>query len=372
MTRGAVSMAFNPLRAIQEFGQSIWLDELHRELLRGGDLARLIDDDGISGVTSNPSIFQRAIAEDRSYRTEIRRLHAGGTAPPYIYEQLILQDVRDAADALHRVYQRSDGHDGFVSLEVSPSLAGDTAGTVTEARRLWRAFDRPNAMIKVPATRQGLPAMRRLISEGINVNATLLFGVTRYREVLDAFSAGLEDRRSGGNPIDRIASVASLFVSRIDTLVDEKLAVVHDADRSARARMLVGKVGTKVARFAYQDFKKFIASPRWGALAASGARPQRLLWASTGTKNPAYSDVKYIDELIGRDTVTTVPLATLAAYRDHGRPAPRLNDLYDVAELPADLLMVGIDLEQISQQLEAEGVGKFSASFQALLSNISG
>ena len=284
-------MAVNLLRALQEFGQSIWLDDLHRELLRSDELARLIDDDGISGVTSNPSIFQHAIAEDPSYRADIRRLRTAGAAPRDIYEQLVFQDVRNAADALHRVYQRSGGHDGFVSLEVSPSLAADTSGTVTEARRLWLALNRPNAMIKVPATRQGLPAVRRLISEGINVNATLLFGVTRYREVLDAFAAGLDDRKSAGEAIDRIASVASVFVSRIDTLVDDKLAAVHDADRSGRAHTLVGKAGIEVARFAYQDFKKFVASARWGALAASGVRPQRLLWASTGTKNTAYSDV---------------------------------------------------------------------------------
>ena len=280
-------------------------------------------------------------------------------------------DARDAADALHRTYQRSGGRDGFVSLGVSPLLADDTPGTVAEARRLWRALDRPNAMIAVPATQRGLPALRLLLGEGINVNATLIFGVTRYREVLDAFAAGLEDRKCTGNSIDRIASVASLFVSPIDTLVDEKLVAVHDTDRPERARTLLGKAGTEVARFAYQDFKKFISSPRWGALAASGARPQRLLWASTGMENPVYSDVKYIDELIGRDTVTTLSLGTLAAYREHGRPAPRLEDhLNEVAMLPSDLLTVGIDLEQTSQQLETQAVKNLSENFKSLMTEI--
>ncbi len=365
-----MNWAVNPLMQLRELGQSVWLDELRRKMLRSGELARLIDDDGVGGVTSNPTIFKQAIAEDMSYQSEICRRCAIGGEPKEIYEALVIQDVGDAADLLLRLYRHSEGREGLVSLEVSPLLANDTAATLAEARRLWRAIDRPNAMIKVPATKEGLPAIHRLIAEGINVNATLVFGTTRYREVRDAFVAGLEERRSAGHPLTGISAVASVFVSRIDTLVDERLASVHDAQR---ARALRGKAGLALARFIYQDFKKFVASPRWQALASHGARPQRLLWASTGTKNPDYSDVKYIDGLIGRDTVTTVPLETLAAYRDHGHPAPRLDgEPYEAAVLPAELLELGIDLESVSRQLETQGVEKFTASFEALLADISG
>jgi len=367
-----VSWVVNRVRELRDLGQKVWVDELRREMLFSGELGRLIENDGICGVTSNPTILQKALAEDESYRSEIRRLRAGRSSAAEVYESLAVQDVREAADQLHRVFRNSNGFDGFVSLEVSPKLAFDAAGTIAEARRLWRLLDRPNAMIKVPATREGLPAVRQLVDDGIPVNVTLIFGEARYREVADAFMAGLEMRKSAGRPLEGVVSVASLFVSRIDTLVGRQLRGVSDTEAKQQAIALLGKAGVEVARSAYQVYKEAIASARWGALAAHGARPQRLLWASTGTKDPAYSDVKYVDELIGRDCITTMPLSTLAAYRDHGRPSPTLErNPYEMAMFPADLLKLGISIEQVSQQLEAEGVAKFAASMEMLLAGLS-
>jgi len=366
-----MSFVVNPVRELQDFGQKVWLDELRRALLVDGGLTRLIEGDGICGVTSNPTILQKAFEEDEHYQGEIRRLQDAGAKPGQIYETLAVQDVRGAADQLHRVYRESGGLDGFVSLEVSPSLAFDTAGTIAEAERLHGMLDRPNVMIKVPATSEGLRAVRHLIGEGIHVNVTLLFGVARYRETVDAFMAGLEDRRKTGRPLKGIVSVASVFVSRLDTLVDRLLRSLPAGDRSERAAPLIGKAGVEVARFAYQVNKEILASARWGALAAHGATPQRLLWASTGTKDAAYSDVKYIDELIGRDCITTVPMATLAAYRDHGRPAPTLErNPYEMATFPSELQRAGIDLEEVSRQLEAEGLEKFAGSWKTLLNGL--
>jgi transaldolase len=363
--------AGNPLRQLRELGQSVWLDDLSEQLLRTGELTRLIAHDGISGVTSNPTILQKAIADDPGYLAETRRQAAAGVTVPHICENLVAALVRRAADELRHVHAHAAGQDGFVSLEVSPLLANDAAGTIAAARRLWLALDRPNAMIKVPATTSGLLAARQLICDGINVNVTLLFGIARYRQVLDAFAAGLEDRRIAGRPLAGVASVASVFVSRIDTLVDEELTASAKRHEASGAPALLGRAGTEVARFVYQDFKKFIASPKWRQLAAYGARPQRPLWASTSTKDPAYSDVKYLDALIGPDTVTTVPLETLALFRLHGKPALTLeSNLYDVATLTSDLLEYGIDLDRVSQQLESEGLRKFADSYHALLANI--
>ncbi len=367
--RGVVQMVVNLLRELQEFGQSLWLDARGRVELHGGELARLIDGDGVSGVTCKIGVFQQAVAADPGYRADIRRLHASGATPRQILEQLMLRDVRAAADELHRVYRRSDHHDGFVSVQVAPLSDGD--GAVAEAKRLWLAIDRSNAMIEVPATPAGLPVIRRLIAEGINVNAISLFGLARYREVLDAFAAGLEERRAAGGSLTEVAAVASVFVHRIDARVDDQLCRVHAAERASRARGLIGKAGTETARFAYQDYKKFLASPRWVALAAAGASPQRLLWNSANEQPGASSELRYIDELIGRDTVSAVPMATLTAYRDRGRPAPRLeHDLYDTALLPSDLLGVGIDLERLSRQLEAESADADGRNFEALLSSV--
>jgi len=366
-----MSWVVNRVRQLRDFGQKVWVDDLRRGMLSGGELTRLIEDDGICGVTSNPAILQKALAEDGSYQGEIRKLQASGATAQQVYESLAMQDVRAAADELHRVFRNSDGYDGFVSLEVSPKLAFDTVGTIAEAQRLWRLLDRANVMIKVPATREGLPAVRQLVSDGIPVNVTLLFGEPRYREVVEAFMAGLEQRKSAGLPLHGIVSVASLFVSRIDTLVDRQLRKISEPDGNQRAIALLGKAGVEVARFAYQVYKEVTASARWAALAAHGARPQRLLWASTSAKDPAYSDVKYVDELIGRDSITTVPLSTLAAYRDHGKPSPTLEtDPYEMATFPADLLKLGIDLERVSEQLEAEGIEKFASSMETLLAGL--
>ena len=361
----------NPLRQLHELGQSVWLDELNERLLRTGELARFVAEDGISGVTSNPTILQKAIADDASYAAAVRQQSEAGVPLPQICDNLMVALAQRAADELHRVHELSGGRDGFVSLEVPPTLAADTAGTVAAARRLWLAMDRPNAMIKVPATTAGLPAVRQLIADGINVNVTLLFGVGRYRQVLEAFAAGLEDRRVAGRPLATIASVASVFVSRIDTLVDAGLMKLLGGSRAAAAQALVGRAGIDVARFVYQDYRKFVAAPKWQQLAAYGARPQRPLWASTSTKNPAYRDVKYVEGLVGPDTVTTLPLDTLAMFRDHGRPGLTLeSNLYAVATLPSELLALGIDLDRVAGQLEHEGVRKFVDSYQALLTNI--
>lgn len=361
----------NPLRQLRELGQSVWLDDLNERLLRSGELARLIAADGVSGVTSNPTILQKAIVENPGYVTEIRRQDAVGATVPQICENLMVALARRAADALHRVHELSGGQDGFVSLEVPPTLADDTAATIAAGHRLWLAIDRPNAMIKVPATAAGLPAVRQLVADGINVNVTLLFGVSRYRQVVAAFASGLDERRIAGGPLGGIASVASVFVSRIDTLVDAALTQVAERAAHAAAWGLLGRAGTEVARFVYQDFRKFCASAHWRSLAAHGAHLQRPLWASTSTKNPAYSDVKYVDALVGPDTVTTLPLETLELYRDHGRPGLTLeSNLYDAATLPADLEHHGIDLNRVSEQLEREGVQKFAASYQALLADV--
>ncbi len=361
----------NPLRQLHELGQRVWLDELSDRLLRSGELARLIAQDGISGVTSNPTILQTAVADDAAYAAAVRRQDEAGVPLAQICENLVVALAQRAADVLRRVHDLSGGADGFVSLEVPPTLAADTTGTIAAARRLWLALDRPNAMIKVPATTAGLPAVRQLLADGINVNVTLLFGVTRYRQVLAAFAAGLQDRRVAGRPLDQIASVASVFVSRIDTLVDTGLRRLADGSRAPAARALLGRAGIDVARFVYQDFRKFLASPQWQQLAAYGARPQRPLWASTGTKDPAYSDVKYVDGLVGPDTVTTLPPETLAKFRDHGRPGLTLaSNLGDVATLAAELLELGIDLERVAAQLEDEGVRRFSESYQALLTGL--
>lgn len=366
-----MNLAASRVWQLRDFGQRVWVDELRREMLSSGELARLIEDDGICGLTSNPSILQKALSEDGSYRKQIEELKGSGATPDRIYETLVVHDVRQAADQLHRVFRNSDGHDGFVSLECPPKLAFDSAGTLAEAKRLWGLLDRPNVMIKIPATHEGLLAVRQLIADGINVNATLVFGVARYREVVDAFMAGLEDRKKIGRPVEGIVSVASLFVSRIDTLVDRRLHAISGDERKRQAEALLGKAGVEVARLGYQVYKEVTRSARWLALEAHGARPQRLVWASTSTKDPAYSDVKYVDELIGPDTIATVGSATLAAYRDHGRPSPTLEkNPYEIATFPGELLKLGIDLAEVSRELEADGIRRFVSSMQALLDGL--
>jgi transaldolase len=363
------SAGTNALCAIRSLGQSIWLDYLRRDLVRSGGLAQLIRADGLAGVTSNPAIFEKAIAGGREYEAPIRELGARGLPATAIYETLALEDVSRAAELLRPVHGRTGGRDGFVSLEISPHLAGDAEQTVAEAQRLWGRLGRANVMIKVPATHAGVSAVRRLIAIGVNVNVTLLFSVERYREVTEAYLAGLEDRVRVGVPLDSVASVASFFLSRIDTLVDRRL----DALESEAARALRGQSAIACARLAYDAYRQLIAGSRWQVLAAQGARPQRLLWASTSTKDPAYADVKYVEALIGQDTVNTLPPETLAAYRDHGQPAARLGDELAAARaLPDRLAALGINLEQVAQQLEEEGVRKFVEPYDRLLATIEG
>jgi len=354
----------NRLRRLEAFGQSMWLDCIERALLVNGELERLIRDDGISGVTFNPVIFEKAIAQHAEYDAAIALLAQRGSDTKEIYETLAVEDVCRAADLLRDVYKTSCGRDGYVSLEVSPQLAYDTAATVAEAKRLWHRVGRPNLMIKVPATRAGLPAIRQLIAMGINVNATLLFCITRYREVAESYLAGLEERLANGGALDHVASVASFFLSRIDTLVDSFL----DQDNRAQARELHGQTAIACARLVYQEYQELVHGARWQALAAHGAHPQLLLWASTSTKDPAYDDVNYVDALIGKDTVNTILPETLAAYRDHGSPVLRLEDHLNVTRaLPGQLAEMGIDLDAVSDELERQGVQKFIEHYERLL-----
>jgi transaldolase len=366
-------MKDNPLLRLSAFGQSIWLDYIRRQMIDSGELIKLIDGDGLKGVTSNPAIFQKAIAGSADYDQAIRSLAQAGASIEAIYQVLTVEDVQRAADLFRPLYDRVTGQDGFVSLEVNPHLAHDTQGTVAEARRLWQALARPNVLIKVPATREGLPAIRQLISEGINVNVTLLFGLPRYREVAEAYIAGLEDRATQGQPLDRVASVASFFLSRIDVLLDPKLEKLAAAAGPAAqtARDLVGQVAIASAKMAYTIYQQIFGSARFQKLAVQGARPQRLLWASTSTKNPAYPDVKYVEPLIGAETVNTLPPETLAAYRDHGNPAARLTEGEDrAAGNLARLAELGLDLDSATQQLEDEGVEKFNQPFDSLMATL--
>jgi len=356
----------NPLKELNEYGQSVWLDFVSRELLQSGGLKRLIADDGVRGVTSNPSIFEKAIGHGDDYDELIKQAEAAGDLDPgALFETLAIGDIRDGADALAGVYKQTQGRDGYISLEVSPYLAMQTDATVDEAHRLWKKVDRPNLMIKVPGTKAGLPAIRKLIGDGINVNITLLFAQPVYAEVADAYIAGLEDFVAKGGDPQRIASVASFFVSRIDTLVDEaidkKIAAASDTAEKQRLGALKGKIAIANAKLAYQLSKRIYASERWQRLAQSGAQTQRLLWASTGTKNPAYSDVMYVDELIGADTVNTVPPATMDAYRDHGKPRNSLEE--DVTGADAamkSLAGAGVSIDEITSRLVEDGVRLFA------------
>ena len=358
----------NPLRQLQALGQSVWLDDIRRGWLRDGTLARLIAADGVAGVTSNPAIFSKAIADTHDYDAAIAQLASRDLDAPAMYRALVIEDIQNAADLLRRVYEATDRRDGYVSLEVSPHLAHDAEGTVAEAKRLWASVARPNLMIKVPGTRAGQPAIRRLIASGINVNVTLLFGVERYREAVRAYVEGLEEYMNAGSAPDCVASVASFFLSRIDVAVDRRLDTIERPIARAAAQKLRGQAAVACARVAYRVYEEFIADARWRALVQRGARSQRLLWASTGTKDPAYSDVKYVDALIGADTINTMPYETLTAYRDHGEPAARLTeDTQDALHLPAQLAQLGIELPAIIEQLEEEGVKKFIAPYDKLL-----
>jgi len=356
----------NPLKELNEYGQSVWLDFVSRELLQTGGLARLIADDGVRGVTSNPSIFEKAIGHGDDYDELIRAAEAKGDLDPgALFETLAIGDIRDGANALAGVYKQTQGRDGYISLEVSPYLAMQTDATIDEAHRLWKKVDRPNLMIKVPGTKPGLPAIRQLIGDGINVNITLLFSQQVYADVVDAYIGGLEDFVAKGGDPQHIASVASFFVSRIDTLVDEaldkKIAATGDAAAKQRLGALKGKIAIANAKLAYQLSKRIYASERWQRLAQSGAQTQRLLWASTGTKNLAYSDVMYVDELIGPDTVNTVPPATMDAYRDHGKPRNSLEeDVSDAEAAMKGLAVSGVSIDEITSRLVDDGVRLFA------------
>ncbi|HXU94180.1 MAG TPA: transaldolase [Gallionella sp.] len=366
-------MKSNPLKELEKLGQSIWLDYIRRDLITSGQLRRLIEEDGLRGMTSNPSIFEKAILESHVYDDAIRDPVFAGKDAKEIYEALSLRDVQSAADVFRPVYDKTSGRDGYVSLEVNPHLAHDTDGTIQEARRLWASLDRPNVFIKVPATDEGLPAIRQLISEGINVNVTLLFGLPRYRHVTEAYMAGIEDRIAQGKPVNTVASVASFFVSRMDTLVDPLLQKLceQQGDKAGLAKQLLGQVAVANSKAAYQIYKETFAGERFRKLARHGARIQWLLWASTSTKNPQYSDVKYVDELVGPDTINTVPLNTLDAYRDHGDPKVRIEQDVDRAYWVLEQLPgLGIDIDRVTQQLEDEGDEKFSEPFDKLMETL--
>jgi len=358
------------LKQLEALGQSIWLDYTRRDLIASGQLKRLIEKDGLRGMTSNPSIFEKAFADTQLYDEDIRDLSFEGLSPNAIYEILSQRDVQSAADEFRPVYDRMDAQDGYVSLEVNPHLAHDTQGTIAEARRLWCALDRPNVFVKVPATAAGVPAIQQLVSEGINVNVTLLFGLLRYWQVAAAYLAGLEARASQGKSLKYVASVASFFLSRIDVLVDPLLdkVIAQGGPQTALARNALGQAAIVSAKTAYQIFQEFFGSDRFKALAAQGARVQRLLWASTSTKNPAYSDLKYVEALIGPDTINTVTVETLDAYRNHGEPKSRLTEgVEETASVLRSLSQLGIPLDQVSQQLENEGVEKFNQAFDKLM-----
>jgi transaldolase/glucose-6-phosphate isomerase len=356
----------NPVKELEKHGQAVWLDFLARGFIAKGDLKRLIDTDGVKGVTSNPSIFEKAIGSSDEYDAPIgKALKRGDRTVADLFEAVAVEDIQNAADVLRPVYDRLKGGDGYVSLEVSPYLAMDTAGTIAEARRLWKDVGRKNLMVKVPATEEGLPAIETLIGEGISINITLLFSRAVYLEVAEAYIAGLEKYVAGGGDPSHVASVASFFVSRIDSVVDkqldDKIARANDPSEKERLAALKGKVAIANAKVAYQDYKRLFSGPRWDKLAAKGARPQRMLWASTGTKNKDYSDVLYVEELIGPDTINTVPPATLDAFRDHGKPRDSLEEnIDDARRVLEELERSGISLDAITEELVKDGVKLFA------------
>ncbi|MBI1793289.1 MAG: transaldolase [Chloroflexi bacterium] len=366
-------MKNNTLLDLEAFGQSIWMDFISRRTTSSGELQQLIERDGISGVTSNPSIFEKAIAGSHDYDEAIHSLTRNGMNSDEIYQALTVEDIQNVADLLRPTYSRAEGRDGFVSLEVSPGLAHDSDGTIAEARRLWSLVDRPNVMIKVPATAEGLPAIQQLTGEGINVNITLLFGLPRYREVVEAYLAGLETLAAKKKPLNQVASVASFFLSRIDVLIDpmleKKMAI--DGSQVDIAAHLRGQIAIASAKAAYEIYKEIFGSDRFQKLANKGAQPQRLLWASTSTKNPDYSDIKYVEALIGPNTINTLPIETLTAYRDHGHPEQSLDhNVPDAYQALKDLSSVGIDLDAATQQLEDNGVESFISAFDRLMASL--
>ena len=370
------SKATNPLKALLSYGQSMWLDYIRRDLITTGGLKKMIEEDGLRGMTSNPSIFEKAIAESSLYDDLLkslasrRDLDATGR-----YEQMAIRDIQGAADILRSVYEESRFRDGYVSLEVSPLLAHKTQETIDEARRLWKAVNRENVMIKVPGTAEGLPAIRQLIGEGININVTLLFAQEVYEKVAEAYIDGLEDLAKRSGNLKKMASVASFFISRIDTLVDslldDKLKTTTDAQQQALLKNLKGKVAIANGKLTYQLYQRIFSGPRWEALAAKGAQTQRVLWASTSTKNPAYRDVMYVEELIGPDTVDTMPPATIDAFRDHGKVRNSLTeDVSGAQRVMDDLAKAGVSMKEVTTKLTTDGVKLFADAFHKLLAAV--
>ncbi|GAB7127054.1 transaldolase [Amantichitinum ursilacus] len=352
------------IAAIKPFGQRIWLDNLSRGLIKSGELAKLLQEDGIAGVTSNPAIFYKSISSDALYAGDLAELKKQNLSAEQRYEALVVPDIQATCDLTASIYRDSNGLDGYVSLEVSPALANDAAGTIENAKRLWAAINRPNAMIKVPATPAGVIAFEELITSGINVNVTLMFNLVHVDDILNAYVRGLEARVAAGQPIDKIQAVASVFLSRVDTLIDKKL----DAIGSAEAKALQGKIAIAFVKVAYQHYKKLFHGDRFAALKAKGANPQRLLWASTGTKNAAFRDTMYVEELIGPETVNTVPDATLDAFRDHGVAENKLDtQIEESVQALVALRNLGINYNLIGEQLQVEGLKLFDEAFDKLL-----
>jgi transaldolase len=368
-------MASNPLHELHKCGQSVWIDSISRQMLSSGTLQRLIDDDGITGVTANPTIFEKAIAGSNDYDDTIHKFASSGCSPLQIYEELAVEDVGTAADMMRPIYDRAGGKDGFVSIEVSPDIAADTQATIEEARRFWQHLQRPNVLIKVPATPEGIPAIEQLISEGINVNITLIFAVEVYEQVMDAYLKGLEQRAERNESIEHIASVASFFVSRVDTLVDKLLEEkAKEADESTARELkgLEGKAAIANAKIAYEHFERVFGSERFQRLASRGAQLQRPLWASTSTKNPNYPDTLYVDPLVGPNTVNTMPMETIDAVRDHAHvECGTIRQGVDQAhQVMKDLERLGISMKAVTDQLTEEGVDKFAKSLHSLLDTI--
>jgi transaldolase / glucose-6-phosphate isomerase len=366
----------NPLKELLNYGQSMWLDYIRRDLFTTGKLKQMIADDGLRGMTSNPAIFEKAIGESSLYDDMLKSLASRGDLDTTArFEQIAIRDIQDAADTLRPVYDSSQFRDGYVSLEVSPYLARKTAETIAEARRLWKAVNRENVMIKIPGTAEGLPAIRTAIGEGININVTLLFAQEVYVQVAEAYVAGLEDLAARGGNLKKEAGVASFFISRIDSLVDGliegKLKTTTDSQQQALLKSLLGKVAIANGKLTYQRYQKIFSGPRWEALAAKGAQTQRVLWASTSTKNPAYRDVLYAEELIGPDTVDTMPPATIDAFRDHGRVRNSLTEDVPAAQkIMDDLAKVGVSIKEVTDKLTDDGVKLFADAFDKLLAAV--
>ena len=363
----------NPLKKLEALGQSVWLDYIRKDMIEDGELRRLIDEDGLHGITSNPSIFEKAIAESDLYDKDIQLLVLKKKDVKEIYETLSINDIRNAADEFRPLFEKSDGRGGYVSLEVNPHLAYNTSGTIEEARRLWSTVDRPNIFIKVPATEDGLPAIQQLTAEGINVNITLLFGLPRYRQVAEAYIAGIKSRIDQKKPVNNIVSVASFFLSRIDTLIDpmEEDFANSVGEQAHFATSIKGQVAISSAKIAYTVYEEIFESKQFEKLALQGARPQRLLWASTGTKNQDYSDTKYIESVIGKNTINTIPPDTLNAYRLHGKPALRIKDhIKRACWVMSELTELGINIDSITEKLEKDGVEKFIKAFDKLMETL--